>query len=143
DLGRGLLVRERRVRLAEAVLGGVRRRAVVAHLGLDAPRGINHGNRDLLAVLAARIERGVRGLQRRVGGDGGLVCDEGGGGNQGNGEQGVGGGVVFQGDPKEIIPTTPAAPIPPPMHIVTTTCFTPRRRPSISAWPTRREPETP
>ena len=33
---------------------------------------------------------------------------------------------------------SPAAPMPPPMHIVTTTCFAPRRLPSISAWPTRR-----
>jgi len=42
-----------------------------------------------------------------------------------------------------ITSNSPAAPMPPPMHMVTTTCFTPRRRPSISAWPTRREPETP
>jgi hypothetical protein len=31
--------------------------------------------------------------------------------------------------------TAPAAPMPPPMHMVTTTYFTPRRLPSISAWP--------
>src|SRR5262245_15439254 len=37
----------------------------------------------------------------------------------------------------------PAAPIPPPMHIVTTTCLTPRRLPSMSAWPVRRAPEAP
>ena len=35
---------------------------------------------------------------------------------------------------------TPAAPMPPPMHIVTTTFFAPRRLPSISAWPVRRWP---
>ena len=28
--------------------------------------------------------------------------------------------------------------MPPPMHMVTTTCFAPRRLPSISAWPVRR-----
>ena len=38
---------------------------------------------------------------------------------------------------------SPAAPMPPPMHIVTTTYFTPRRLPSISAWPTRRAPVMP
>src|SRR5687768_10249430 len=37
----------------------------------------------------------------------------------------------------------PAAPCPPPMHIVATTYFTPRRLPSISACPTSRAPETP
>ncbi len=38
---------------------------------------------------------------------------------------------------------TPAAPMPPPMHIVTQTFFAPRRLPSISAWPVRRWPLTP
>src|SRR5205823_5901320 len=38
---------------------------------------------------------------------------------------------------------TPAAPMPPPMHIVTTTFFAPRRLPSMSAWPVRRCPLTP
>src|SRR6267142_748964 len=38
---------------------------------------------------------------------------------------------------------SPAAPMPPPMHIVTTTCLTPRRLPSMSAWPVRRAPEAP
>ena len=33
---------------------------------------------------------------------------------------------------------SPAAPMPPPMHIVTTTRLAPRRLPSISAWPVRR-----
>jgi len=33
---------------------------------------------------------------------------------------------------------TPAAPMPPPMHIVTSTRLAPRRLPSISAWPVRR-----
>src|SRR4051812_3817013 len=37
----------------------------------------------------------------------------------------------------------PAAPMPPPMHIVTTTFFALRRRPSMSAWPTRRAPLMP
>ena len=37
----------------------------------------------------------------------------------------------------------PAAPMPPPMHIVTTTCFAPRRLPSISACAARRVPDTP
>ncbi len=38
---------------------------------------------------------------------------------------------------------TPAAPMPPPMHIVTTTRLALRRLPSISAWPVRRWPLTP
>ena len=38
---------------------------------------------------------------------------------------------------------TPAAPMPPPMHIVTHTRLAPRRLPSISAWPVRRWPLTP
>jgi hypothetical protein len=33
--------------------------------------------------------------------------------------------------------------MPPPMHIVTTTFFAPRRLPSMSAWPVRRWPLTP
>src|SRR5207245_10428059 len=37
----------------------------------------------------------------------------------------------------------PAAPIPPPMHIVTTTVFARRRLPSMSACPTRRAPDIP
>jgi len=37
----------------------------------------------------------------------------------------------------------PAAPIPPPTHIVTTTYFAPRRLPSISAWPVIRAPDMP
>ena len=37
----------------------------------------------------------------------------------------------------------PAAPMPVPTHMVTTTYLTPRRLPSISAWPTRREPVVP
>jgi exopolysaccharide biosynthesis WecB/TagA/CpsF family protein len=36
-----------------------------------------------------------------------------------------------------------AAPMPPPMHMETTTWRTPRRRPSISAWPTSRAPVMP
>src|SRR6218665_3600132 len=38
---------------------------------------------------------------------------------------------------------TPAAPMPPPMHMVTHTRRAPRRLPSISAWPVRRWPDTP
>src|SRR5262249_16572739 len=38
---------------------------------------------------------------------------------------------------------TPAAPLPRPMHMVTTTSFAPRRLPPISAWPTRRPPLMP
>ena len=38
---------------------------------------------------------------------------------------------------------SPAAPMPPPMHMVTTTCLAPRRLPSINACPTNRAPETP
>ena len=38
---------------------------------------------------------------------------------------------------------SPAAPWPPPMHMVTTTYLTPRRLPSISAWPTMRAPLMP
>jgi hypothetical protein len=38
---------------------------------------------------------------------------------------------------------SPAAPMPPATHIETTTYLTPRRLPSISAWPTRREPVMP
>jgi hypothetical protein len=37
----------------------------------------------------------------------------------------------------------PAAPMPPPMHMVTHTRLAPRRLPSISAWPVRRWPLTP
>src|SRR5690606_41137402 len=37
----------------------------------------------------------------------------------------------------------PAAPMPPPMHMVTTASFAPRRWPSIRAWPVRRWPLTP
>ena len=37
----------------------------------------------------------------------------------------------------------PAAPIPPPTHMVITTYLTPRRLPSISAWPIMREPLIP
>ena len=37
----------------------------------------------------------------------------------------------------------PAAPMPPPMHIVTTTYLTPRRLPSSSAWPASRAPDMP
>src|SRR5690606_26894586 len=37
----------------------------------------------------------------------------------------------------------PAAPCPPPMHMVTTTYLAPRRLPSISAWPVSRLPVTP
>src|SRR5206468_156124 len=37
----------------------------------------------------------------------------------------------------------PAAPIPPPTHMVTTTRLAPRRRPSMSAWPTSRAPDMP
>ena len=43
----------------------------------------------------------------------------------------------------QTISNRPAAPWPPPMHMVTTTYLTPRRLPSISAWPVRREPVTP
>ena len=38
---------------------------------------------------------------------------------------------------------SPAAPMPPPTHIVTTTFLAPRRLPSISAWPTMRAPLIP
>jgi hypothetical protein len=37
----------------------------------------------------------------------------------------------------------PAAPMPPPTHMVTTTYFTPRRFPSMRAWPTIRAPLMP
>ena len=37
----------------------------------------------------------------------------------------------------------PAAPMPPPTHMVQTTYFAPRRLPSISAWPTMRAPDMP
>ena len=38
---------------------------------------------------------------------------------------------------------SPAAPMPPPTHIVTTTYFVPRRLPSIRAWPVIRAPDMP
>src|SRR5439155_25778304 len=38
---------------------------------------------------------------------------------------------------------SPAAPMPPPTHMVTTTQRTPRLLPSISAWPTMRAPDIP
>ena len=41
------------------------------------------------------------------------------------------------------ISKSPAAPMPPPMHIVTTPSLAPRRLPSISRWPVRRWPDTP
>ena len=37
----------------------------------------------------------------------------------------------------------PAAPMPPPMHMVTATRLAPRRLPSIKAWPVKRWPLTP
>src|SRR3546814_698621 len=37
----------------------------------------------------------------------------------------------------------PAAPWPPPMHMVTTAYLTPRRLPSMRAWPTQRAPVMP
>src|SRR6185295_18262818 len=41
------------------------------------------------------------------------------------------------------ISNRPAAPMPPPMHIVTTTYLTPRRLPSSNACPVSRVPDTP
>src|ERR1700760_2918906 len=38
---------------------------------------------------------------------------------------------------------SPAAPMPPPTHMVTTAYFALRRRPSISAWPVKRAPDMP
>ena len=43
----------------------------------------------------------------------------------------------------QLISNSPAAPMPPPMHMVTTAYLTPRRLPSISAWPASREPLMP
>ena len=43
----------------------------------------------------------------------------------------------------QTISNRPAAPWPPPMHMVTTAYFTPRRLPSISAWPVMRAPLMP
>src|SRR5262249_45276038 len=41
------------------------------------------------------------------------------------------------------ISNSPAAPIPPPMHMVTTPSFAPRRLPSYMTWPTQRAPVMP
>src|SRR6185436_11251046 len=41
------------------------------------------------------------------------------------------------------ISNSPAAPMPPPTHIVTTPYFAPRRLPSISRWPVMRAPDMP
>ena len=43
----------------------------------------------------------------------------------------------------QITSNRPAAPMPPPTHIVTTTYLTLRRLPSSSAWPTSRAPVMP
>ena len=45
--------------------------------------------------------------------------------------------------PVQLTSNRPAAPMPPPMHMVTTTFLAPRRLPSIRAWPTRRAPLMP
>ena len=46
-------------------------------------------------------------------------------------------------DPVQATSNSPAAPMPPPTHIVTTTYLTPRRLPSISACPVIRDPLIP
>src|SRR5262245_34508895 len=43
----------------------------------------------------------------------------------------------------QTISNRPAAPWPPPMHMVTTAYLTPRRLPSMSAWPVMRAPDMP
>src|SRR6185369_17373283 len=73
--GRRRLVAQRRIRLAHAVLGRVRRRAVVAQGSLHASGGIDHRDAHLLPVRAALLERGVERLERGVGGNGRLVGD--------------------------------------------------------------------
>ena len=50
------------------------------------------------------------------------------------------------GAPDTVVQATsnsPAAPMPPPTHMVMTTYFTPRRLPSINAWPIMRDPLMP
>ena len=55
-----------------------------------------------------------------------------------------GGGVVRPRSARRYnTSNTPAAPMPPPMHMVTQTRLAPRRLPSIKAWPVRRWPDTP
>ena len=46
--------------------------------------------------------------------------------------------LSLKGEDLQAISNNPAAPMPPPTHIVTTTYLTPRRLPSIKAWPVRR-----
>src|SRR5690606_8479931 len=46
-------------------------------------------------------------------------------------------------EPAQKTSNRPAAPMPPPTHIVTTASFAPRRLPSMRAWPVRRWPLTP
>ena len=65
--------------------------------------------------------------------------------NPQKGRVGSGEGNTFP-SPAFLIQATsnsPAAPWPPPMHIVITTYFAPRRLPSISAWPVIRAPLMP
>src|SRR5207302_7597902 len=45
--------------------------------------------------------------------------------------------------PFQMTSNSPAAPIPPPMHMVATTSLAPRRLPSIKAWPVSRAPDKP
>src|SRR6185436_14101683 len=53
------------------------------------------------------------------------------------------GGCGCRHVPDQKISNSPAAPMPPPTHIVTTPYFAPRRLPSISRWPAMRAPDMP
>src|SRR5690606_20283284 len=57
--------------------------------------------------------------------------------------RGIAGGGAVVVPAAQATSNSPAAPMPPPMHIVTTARFAPRRLPSINACPVRRWPLTP
>jgi hypothetical protein len=137
-----------RVRQLHAADLVVLRRGEHARSGIRRPRFLRRGGQDhLLAVEArlfrvdeaverrvllardplARFEHGVERLARVVGKTGARI--------QLIGVQPVVKEEVDGGSKRghQRISNTPAAPIPPPMHIVTTTFFAPRRLPSISA----------
>src|SRR5690349_17503384 len=145
--GRGHPVAQRGVGLPDAVFGRVGRGAVVAHRGLDAAGGVDDGHAHVLLVLAALLERRRGRFERRIGRDGRLahhglrarVAEGERAGHQRGNDEDLHGRLL----PFHATSNSPAAPMPPPMHIVTTTYFTPRRLPSMSACPVRRAPETP
>ena len=84
-----------------------------------------------------KVELGLRGSRRSSCGKRGED------GRGGDGENAPPPGLTPSAAEPHATSNSPAAPMPPPMHIVTTTFFAPRRLPSIKAWPTRRAPLMP